>query len=404
MRSSITIVGASLAGIRAAATLRRDGFDGSIVLVGDEPHKPYDRPPLSKQFLSGAWDESRVTLMADDALDALALDLRLGVRAVSFDLPSRRLTLDDGTSSTVDGLLIATGATPRTLPGTEGRAGVFTLRTLDDARVLRDAFDERPRRVVVIGAGFIGAEVAATARGRGLDVTLVEALPVPLGRVLGTEMGQVMADVHREHGVDLRLGVGFDGIDGSERVERVRLSDGEVIDADVVVVGVGVVPNTGWLEGSGLTIDNGVVCDATTLAAPGVTAAGDVARWYNPRFDETARVEHWDHAIEMAAHAARRLLVDDAAAAPFEPVPFFWSDQYDRKIQLAGRARHDDTIQIVTGSLADRRFVAIYGRGDSIVAVLGMNRPRQVMQYRQLIAQRASWDDALSFAAGGASA
>lgn len=404
MRSSITIVGASLAGIRAAETLRRDGFAGSIVLVGDEPHKPYDRPPLSKQFLSGAWDESRVTLVADDALDAWDLDLRLGVRAVSFDLASRRLGLDDGTSSTVDGLLIATGATPRTLPGTEGLAGVFTLRTLDDAKVLRDAFDARPRRVVVIGAGFIGAEVAATARGRDLDVTLVEALPVPLGRVLGTEMGQVMADVHREHGVDLRLGVGFDGIDGSERVERVRLSDGEVIDADVVVVGVGVAPNTGWLEGSGLTIDNGVVCDATTLAAPGVTAAGDVARWYNPRFDETARVEHWDHAIEMAAHAARRLLVDDAAAISFEPVPFFWSDQYDRKIQLAGRARHDDTIQIVTGSLAERRFVAIYGRGDRIVAVLGMNRPRQVMQYRQLIAQRASWDDALSFATGGASA
>ena len=146
------------------------------------------------------------------------------------------------------------------------------------------------------------------------------------------------------------------------------------------------------------------MCDATTLAAPGVTAAGDVARWYNPRFDETARVEHWDHAIEMAAHAARRLLVDDAAAISFEPVPFFWSDQYDRKIQLAGRARHDDTIQIVTGSLAERRFVAIYGRGDRIVAVLGMNRPRQVMQYRQLIAQRATWDEALSFAAGGASA
>lgn len=399
MRDSITIVGASLAGIRAAETLRRDGFAGRITLLGDEPHAPYDRPPLSKQFLAGAWDESRTALLADDKLGALELDLRLGIAAQSFHLGSRTITLADGSSEVVDGLLIATGATPRTLPGTAGLQGVHTLRTLADARALRDAFDAGPSRVVVIGAGFIGAEVAATARGRGIPVTLVEALPVPLGRVLGTEMGALMADVHREHGVDLRLGVGVEAIEGHLQVARVRLTDGSVIEADVVVVGVGVVPNTGWLEGSGLTIDNGVVCDATTLAAPGVTAAGDVARWYNPRFDETARVEHWDHAIEMAAHAARRLLVADADAVPFEPVPFFWSDQYDRKIQLAGRARHDDTVEIVTGSLEERRFAAIYGRGGRIVAVLGMNRPRHVMQYRNLIAQRATWDDALAFAA-----
>jgi NADPH-dependent 2,4-dienoyl-CoA reductase/sulfur reductase-like enzyme len=405
MRNAITIVGASLAGIRAAETLRRDGFDGTITLIGEEPHAPYDRPPLSKQFLAGGWDETRLALIGRDSLDGLGLDLRLGVRATGFDLESRVLTLDDGTAPVVDGLLIATGSTPRTLPGTDGLAGVFTLRTIDDARALRDAFEAAPRRVVVIGAGFIGAEVAATARGRGIDVTMIEALPVPLGRVLGTELGNLMADLHREHDVDLRLGVGVDALEGDGRVARVRLSDGAVIDADVVVVGVGVVPNTAWLEGSGLTIDNGVVCDATTLAAPGVTAAGDVARWYNPRFDETARVEHWDHAIEMGAHAARRLLVDhDADAVAFEPVPFFWSDQYDRKIQLAGRARPDDTLEIVTGSLAERRFAAIYGRGGHIVAVLGMNRPRHVMQYRQLIVDRATWQDALAFAAAQASA
>ena len=404
-RSAITIVGASLAGIRAAETLRRDGFDGPITLIGDEPHAPYDRPPLSKQFLAGGWDESRLSLIGGEALEGLGLELKLGVRADAFDLASRTLTLDDGTSSVVDGLLIATGSTPRRLPGTEGLAGVFTLRTIDDARALRAAFEAAPRRVVVIGAGFIGAEVAATARGRGIDVTVIEALPVPLGRVLGPDMGHLMADLHREHEVDLRLGVGVDTLEGDGRVERVRLSDGSVIEADIVLVGVGVVPNTAWLEGSGLTIDNGVVCDATTLAAPGVTAAGDVARWYNPRFDETARVEHWDHAIEMAAHAARRLLVDDdagEAAIAFEPVPFFWSDQYDRKIQLAGRARHDDTVEIVTGSLAERRFAAIYGRGGKIVAVLGMNRPRHVMQYRQLIVDRATWQDALAFAAAQA--
>lgn len=401
MREHITIVGASLAGIRAAETLRRDGFAGRVTLIGDEPHAPYDRPPLSKQFLAGSWDADKTALLAPDALAALELDLRLGVAAQSFHLASRTLTLSDGSSTTVDGMLIATGATPRAIAGTTGVHGVFTLRTLADAQALRAALDAGPSRVVVVGAGFIGAEVAATARGRDLAVTLVEALPVPLGRVLGDDMGNVMAEVHREHGVDLRLGVGVDGLDvEGGRVRRVRLSDGSSVDADVVVVGIGVVPNTGWLEGSGLTIDNGVVCDATTLAAPGVTAAGDVARWYNPRFDETARVEHWDHAIEMAAHAARRLLVADEAAVAFEPVPFFWSDQYDRKIQLAGRSRHDDTVEIVTGSLEERRFAAIYGRGGRIVAVLGMNRPRHVMQYRQLIAQRATWDDALAFAAG----
>lgn len=403
MRRSIAIVGASLAGIRAAETLRRDGYDGAITLIGDEPHKPYDRPPLSKQFLAGVGDDSRIALIADDALAALDLDLRLGLRAVALDAPTRTVHLADGTETSFDGVLIATGATPRMLAGMVAMPGVFTLRTIDDARSLRTAFDASPRRVVVIGAGFIGAEVAATARGRNLHVTLIEALPVPLGRVLGSDMGNLMADIHREHGVDLRLGVGVDGIDGAGRVERVRLSDGSSVEADVVVVGVGVAPNTGWLEGSGLTIDNGVVCDATTLAAPGITAAGDVARWYNPRFDETARVEHWDHAIEMAAHAARRLLVADEDATPFAPVPFFWSDQYDRKIQLAGRSRHDDIVRVVTGSLDERRFAAIYGRGDKIVAVLGMNRPRHVMQYRQLIASGASWDEALVFAASQAS-
>ena len=397
MRRSVIIVGASLAGIRAAETLRREGFDGTITLIGDEPHAPYDRPPLSKQVLAGTMEPERTQLLTPDALAALELDLRLGRRAVGLDLASRTLTLDGGEQHAFDGLLIATGASARTIPGTEAIPGVHTLRTLDDALALRKDFDASPQRVVVVGAGFIGAEVAATARGRGLEVTMIEALPVPLGRVLGDEMGRVCGEVHRDHGVDLRLGVGVSAIEGSGRVERVVLSDGSVVEADVVVVGIGVVPNTAWLEGSGLTIDNGVVCDATTLAAPGVTAAGDVARWPNERFGETARIEHWDHAIEMAMHAARRLLVPDEAAVPFTPVPYFWSDQYDRKIQLAGRCRPDDEVRVVHGSTEERRFVAIYGREGRLTAVLGMNRPRHVMQYRQLIADGASWDDALAF-------
>jgi 3-phenylpropionate/trans-cinnamate dioxygenase ferredoxin reductase component len=398
VRRAVSIVGASLAGIRAAEILRRDGFDGTITLVGDEQRKPYDRPPLSKQVLAGTMEPEKTQLLADDALDALDLQMMLGRRATALDVATRTLTLDGDEELPFDGLLIATGASPRTIGGAEHLGGVYTLRTLEDSLALRKDFESAPRRVVVVGAGFIGAEVAATARGRGLDVTMIEALPVPLGRVLGDEIGGVCGDVHRDHGVDLRLGVGVAGLDGADRVERVRLTDGTAIDADVVVVGIGVAPNTAWLEGSGLTIDNGVVCDATTLAAPGIVAAGDVARWPNARFEESARVEHWDHAIEMAQFAARRLLQSDDEATAYAPVPYFWSDQYDRKIQLAGRCRPDDQVQVVTGTTEERRFAAVYGRGGRVVAVLGMNRPRHVMQYRQLIVDGASWDDAIEFA------
>ena len=397
-RRSITIVGASLAGLRGAEALRRAEYDGPITLIGDEFHVPYDRPPLSKQVLAGDWESDRVALTAPDKLEGLDLDLRLGTRATAFDLGSRTLTLDGADALEVDGLMIATGARCRTLPGADDLAGVFVLRSLDVSLALRDAFDAGPSRVVVVGAGFIGAEVAATARGRGLDVTVIEALPTPLGRVLGDEVGAVCAEVHRSHGVDLRTGVGVDAIEGDGRVERVVLSDGTVLDTDVVVVGIGVVPNTEWLDGSGLRIDDGVVCDATCLAAPGVVAAGDVARWPNPRFDEVMRVEHWDNAVEQGGHAARRLLLadDDPEAPAFAPVPWFWSDQYDRKIQLAGRIRPDDEMRIVTGSLEEHRFAALYGRAGRFTGVLGFNRPRHVMQYKTLLEQGASYADALA--------
>ena len=248
-RQSIHIVGASLAGIRGAEALRRRGFDGRIVLLGDEPHHPYDRPPLSKQVLAGAWDADRTALTTPEKLDALDLELRLGVAATGFELASRRLSTTEG-DEVVDGLLIATGARCRTLPGTDGVAGVHVLRSLDQTMALRSDLEAGPGRVVVVGAGFIGAEVAATCRGRGLDVTMIEALPTPLGRVLGDRMGAVCADVHRQHGVDLRTGVGVERIESGadRRVKAVVLSDGAVIPADVVVVGIGVVPNTEWLE------------------------------------------------------------------------------------------------------------------------------------------------------------
>jgi 3-phenylpropionate/trans-cinnamate dioxygenase ferredoxin reductase subunit len=402
---SIVVVGASLAGLRAAEELRRLGYDGRLTVVGDEPHRPYDRPPLSKELLAGTWGSEQIALtVQDDAgLDGLDVDWRLGVRASGLDLAGRSVALADGAPDLpFDGLVIATGATPRTLPN-GGLAGIHTLRTLDDCLAIREVLDATPRRVVVVGAGFIGAEVAATCRVRGLDVTLVEALPVPMERAIGAEIGALTCEVHSDHGVDVRLGVGVDRFEGGDRVERVHLVDGSRIDADIVVVGVGVAPNTGWLEGSGLELDNGVVCDATTLAAPGVVAAGDVARWPSARVGGLLRVEHWENAVAMGEHAAQRLLRDDATddpPMPYDPVPWFWSDQYDRKIQLSGFAAGADEMQVVDGSLAERRFAAIYRRGDRIFGVLAMNRPRQVVTYRPLVARGAPWSEALALAAG----
>jgi NADPH-dependent 2,4-dienoyl-CoA reductase/sulfur reductase-like enzyme len=406
---TIVVVGASLAGLRAAEELRGQGFAGTIVVVGDEVHAPYDRPPLSKQVLAGRWETDRLALTVgvDGGLDALDLDWRLGTLAKGLDLDARQVVLADGDRLGFDGLVIATGATPRRLPGSDDLAGVHTLRTLDDCLAVRAEIDAGARRVVVVGAGFIGAEVAATCRTRGLEVTILEALPVPLGQALGDEMGAVLADLHRDHGVDVRLGTPVAGLDGDAegggRVERVRLADGSAIEADLVVVGIGVVPNTGWLEGSGLTLDDGVVCDATTLAAPGVVAAGDVARWPSRRFGELMRVEHWDNAITMGVQAARRLLAwlesdsdgGDGDFEPYDPVPWFWSDQYDRKIQLAGRSAGADEVRVVDGSTEERRFVALYRRGDRLVGALAMNRPRQLLVYQQLIERGAAWSEAL---------
>jgi NADPH-dependent 2,4-dienoyl-CoA reductase/sulfur reductase-like enzyme len=394
---TIVIVGASIAGLRAAEALRREGYDGRLVLIGDERHLPYDRPPLSKELLAGEWEPEQVALRKQP-YDDLELDLRLGQRATSLDVAGRTVEVDVDERLAFDGLVMATGARPRTLPGTPPLDGVFVLRTLDDCLAIRARLEARPR-VTVIGAGFIGSEVAATCRGRGLDVTVLEMLPAPLERAVGRVVGDACAGLHRDHGVDLRCGVTVAGLEGSERIERVRLSDGAAIDADVVVVGIGVRPETSWLEGSGLALQDGVVCDETCLAAPGITAAGDVARWPNPLFDgESMRVEHWTNATEQGVAAARRLLVDEANAEPFAPVPFVWSDQYDVKIQVVGCIRGDDEVVVADGSLDERRFVALFGRSGRLVGALGFSRPRPVMQYRRMIAQRASWDDALAYA------
>jgi 3-phenylpropionate/trans-cinnamate dioxygenase ferredoxin reductase component len=398
MIGSIVVVGASLAGMHAAHTLRREGFDGRISVVDADDAKPYDRPPLSKQVLAGEWEPERIVLPA--ANEDLGLDLHLGRRAMDLDRVERFVRLDGGERLGFDGLVIATGASARWLPRAEELDGVHVLRSLDDCLRLRTELDEHPSRVVVVGAGFIGAEVAATCRGRGLEVTLLEAAEVPLERALGTAIGAVIADLHRDHGVDVRLGVGVDGLEGTERVEGVRLADGSVIEAEVVVIGIGVAPNVDWLTGSGLNVDDGVVCDETLRAAPGVVAAGDIARWPSARYGEYLRVEHWETAIAMGEAAAHRLLADDRGEEPevFDPVPWFWSDQYDRKIQLAGRSSADDEVAIVSGSLEERRFVALFGRDGTVAGVLGMNRPAHVVRLRPLVEKRARWNDGLAAA------
>jgi 3-phenylpropionate/trans-cinnamate dioxygenase ferredoxin reductase subunit len=394
---TIVIVGASLAGLRAAEALRREGFDGRIVAIGDEPHLPYDRPPLSKELLAGVWEPEQLVLRKQ-GVDDLELDWRLDARATRLDVAASEVELHDGERISFDGAVIATGSTPRLLPNQPRLPGVVTLRTLDDALALRELLDARPK-VVVIGAGFIGSEVAATARLRGLDVTVLEALPQPLVRGLGPELGAVLAAVHRDHGVDLRTNVMVDGIEGVEQVEGVRLTDGRFVAADVVVVGVGVVPQTSWLEGSGLRLDDGIVCDETCLAAPGIVAAGDVTRWPNPLFDGASmRLEHWTNATEQGVHAARRLLAGEGSREAFAPVPFVWSDQYDRKIQTVGVVGADADVHVAHGTLDERQFVALFGRDGRLTGALGFNRPRQVMQYRRLIAERASWDTALAHA------
>lgn len=396
--TAVVVVGASLAGFRAAQTLRAEGFDGSLVLVGAEPHRPYERPPLSKQVLAGQWDAAKVALGGSEA--DLAIDWRLGSPAASLDPRARLLTLADGSRIHYDGLVIATGARARSLPGTGQLEGSFTLRTLDDALAIREALAVGSPRVAVVGAGFIGAEVAATARSTGAQVTLVEPLAVPLARALPAAIGALVAELHRDHGVDVRLGVGVAGIEGTARVECVVLSDGSTLDADVVVAGIGVMPNVEWLAGSGLPVSNGVVCDRSCAVAPGIVAAGDVACWPSARFGELARIEHYDHAVTMGEHAARTLLRAPTAGSeppdPYDPVPWFWTDQYDRKLQLAGRVRADDQMVIVDGSLTERRFAAAFGRAGRLVGVVGMNRPAVVMRWRNRILEGTSWDDVLS--------
>ncbi|MFO0692843.1 MAG: FAD-dependent oxidoreductase [Polyangiales bacterium] len=394
----IVVVGASLAGLRAVEALRRKGFAGSITLIGDEKRTPYDRPPLSKEVLRGEWEAERVDLRRK-GYDDLNLDLRLGKRATKLDTAARFVELEGGERVAYDGLLLTCGTVPRKLPNQPDLPGVFMLRTLDDALAMRDALTRKPR-VAVIGAGFIGSEVAASCVKLGLPVTVIEALPVPLSRSLGPKLGEVLAELHRKNGVDLRLGAAVAAIEGAGKVERVVLGDGSVIPCDVLCVGIGVAPSVDWLEGSGLALDNGVVCDEyCETNVKGVYAAGDVANWMNPLFGERMRVEHWTNAVEQAKVAAENLLAGDGPRQAFASAPMFWSDQYGIKIQGAGRPKATDTIHLCHGTPADGSFTALYGREGRLVGVVTFQQPAKLFQYRKMIVEKASWEAALEAAA-----
>lgn len=394
--SDVLIVGGSIAGVRTAEGLRRLKFGGGITILEAGPDLPYDRPALSKQILTtGAGGES-VTLRAQADLDKAGIVLRRGSRAVGLDPEARTVRLADGTLIGYTDLVIATGAAPRTLPDCPARPGVHYLRTLGDALRLREAF-VAPARVVVVGGGFIGSEVAAAAAGRSAGVTVIEPFAFPLSRVLGDQIGKRLARLHESAGVQLLLGRSVrDIVEDGTGGQRVVLDDGTTVDGDVVVVGIGAAPETGWLAGSGLTLADGVVCDEYCRAsAPHVFAAGDVARWPNQLFAETMRVEHWTNAVEQAGVVAWNIACPDSPR-PYAPVPYVWSDQYGSRLQIVGRPRADDDVRIVMDDPAGGGLLALYIRDHGLAGAFGLNAPAQVLALRRALAARLPLDEVMA--------
>lgn len=391
-RPTFAIVGANLAGGRAAETLRAEGFDGRIVLIGAEPHRPYERPPLSKEALRGEAPYEKAFLCSEEWYVENDIELRLGVTATEFDPAAREIGLDGGERVAFDKLLLATGGRVRRLavPGAD-LDGVLTLRTIDDSERIRARLIPGAP-VVVIGAGFIGSEVAASAKMLGCRVTVLEVAPVPLGRALGPELGRIMGEIHREHGVDLRTGTGVERIEGDRGVARVVASDGATLEAAAVIVGVGIDPEDGLARRAGLEVSNGIVVnERCETSAPDIYAAGDVANHPNPILGERIRVEHWQNAQNQGAAAARAML---GHAEPFAEIPWFWSDQYDLNIQMAGHATSWDRI-VFRGDVDARSFSAFYLRGGLIAAALAVNRAKDVRAARGLIKDKVRVDPAL---------
>jgi 3-phenylpropionate/trans-cinnamate dioxygenase ferredoxin reductase component len=369
MSTTFVIVGAGMAGGKAAETLRGEGFDGRIVLLGAEPERPYERPPLSKDYLRGESQRAGIYLQADAGWYAEHdVELRMSTTAASLDVGGRAVVLSDGERVGYDALLLATGAEPKRppIPGAD-LDGVHVLRTFADCDALRAVLDGGGR-LVVVGGGWIGCEVTASARQRGMEVALVEAQSVPLEGVLGPQLGAFYRDVHAEHGVALHLGTGVEAIEGAGRAERVRTSDGTQLECDAVVLGVGVAPRTALAEGV-VDVDNGILVDAALRAsAEGVYAAGDVANHDHPLLGRL-RVEHWANALEQGPTAARAMLGQDVV---YDRVPYFFSDQYDVGMEYAGHSRPDDEV-VFRGDPATREFIAFWLRDGGIVAGINVN-------------------------------
>lgn len=378
--NTIVIVGANLAGGRAAEALRKEGFDGRILLVGAEPERPYERPPLSKGFLTGEVGDDDFFLQSTDAYEEQGIELRLGVRATGLNADAKTVTLDTGEQLQWDKLLIATGATPRKLD-VEGADldGIHYLRTVADARAIRDEL-RQAERVAVIGMGFIGAEVAATARTLGKEAVAIEATDLPLAP-LGREVSERLTGIHRQHGVDVRMSTLVTGFLGFDRVERV-ITDAGGVDCDLAVVGIGVIPETGWLDGSGIEIERGVLVDEHCRTnVTDVYAAGDVARWHSPRYSRRLLMEHFDNAGEQGVVAAKNMLGKDAV---HDPVPYFWSDQYDLSIQVIGLIDGYDQV-IFRGTAEEGSWSAFYLREGTFQAAVSVNRFKDFSAARRML-------------------
>jgi 3-phenylpropionate/trans-cinnamate dioxygenase ferredoxin reductase subunit len=387
---TFVIVGASLAGAKAAETLREEGFDERVVVIGAEDERPYERPPLSKDYLRGEAERETVYVHPEGFYAEHDIELRLGRTAVSLNAAGSELTLDDGERLRYDRLLLATGAEPRRLsiPGGD-LDGVLYLRSVTDSDALRGRLD-RGGAVVVIGAGWIGAEVAASARQRGLEVTVIDPLTVPLERVLGTEVGAVYRDLHLDHGVQMLLGTAVQAFEGDTAVQRVRTIDGRELECDFVVVGVGVLPRTALAAEAGLAVDNGILVDEhLQTSAPGVFAAGDVANAHHPFYGEPVRVEHWANALHQGPVAARAML---GRSAVYDRLPYFFSDQYDVGMEYAGFARTWDRV-IFRGDPASREFIAFWLTGDRVVAGMNVNVWDVIDPIQRLIGERVAVDD-----------
>jgi 3-phenylpropionate/trans-cinnamate dioxygenase ferredoxin reductase subunit len=378
----VVVVGASAAGLTAVESLRSEGFSGRILLMGEEDHLPYDRPPLSKQHLTAESPEV-VSLSRASTLSELEIELQLGSPASSLEVQARRVVLDDGRHVEFDQLIIATGVRPRELRQGHELGGVHTLRRLEHAAAIRAAFERRPR-VVVVGGGFLGAEVAASARTLDLDVTWLFPEEEPMSEVLGQQVGGVFADRHRDAGVTIESGILVERLTGSGGVvTAVECKDGSTYQADLVVVCIGSVPNVAWLDSSGLSLSNGVDCDSYCRAAEGIYAAGDVASWLHPGSGQRVRVEHRMNATEQARVVAHNVV--HGAEQAFAPVPYFWTDQYDARLQVFGFPGGADGFNVVEGGLAERKFAGTWTSAGEVVAIGGIGLPRAVRGLRPLL-------------------